>query len=373
MHDLDSPKHSGHRHDHDGHGHDHGDHEHGHLEHGQQGHNHSHSGHSHHGHHHHGHGHHGHSHAPNNRKGLLIALVITGGIMLLEFIGGLITDSLALLSDSGHMLSDTAALLLSLIAFGLSRRPSTPRLSFGLRRFEIMAALVNGAALFVIAGIIVWEACQRFADPPEVASGAMTIIAVIGLLANLMSAWFLMRQGDVKDNINMKSAYLHVLGDALGSVGAIAAGILMSLFSWYWADPVISIIVALLILKGAWGVLRSTFHILLEGTPESIDSGEVKEALGRIEGVLDVHDLHIWTITSELNSLSCHLLIADDRNHQDILQQAVTMLKERFRLSHSTIQVENSQLNHGELHCSSGDAPRSATVTRPVPEGGPAR
>ncbi|WP_230986503.1 cation diffusion facilitator family transporter [Cohnella fermenti] len=271
--------------------------------------------------------------------------------MLLEFVGGLVTDSLALLSDSGHMLSDTAALFLSLIALSLSRRPSTPRLSFGLRRFEIMAALANGAALFVIAAIIVWEACRRFADPPEVASGTMTLIAVVGLLANLLSAWFLMRQGDVKNNINVKSAYLHVLGDALGSVGAIAAGILMSLFSWYWADPVISIIVALLILRGAWGVLRSTFHILLEGTPESVDAGAVRAALGRIDGVLDVHDLHIWTITSELNSLSCHLLIADDRDHQDILQQAVTLLEERFHLGHSTIQVENSRLRHGELHC----------------------
>lgn len=354
-----------------GHGHNH-DLDHKHDHHHDHPHSHANQSHDHHDHHHgHGHGHGHHSHAPNNKKGLLIALLITGGIMVLEFVGGLVTNSLALLSDSGHMLSDTASLLLSLVALGLARRPSTPKLSFGFRRFEIMAALINGAALFVVAGIIVWEAIQRFANPPEIASGAMMAIASVGLLANLVSAWFLIRQSDVKGNLNVKSAYLHVLGDALGSVGAIGAGLLMSLFSWYWADPAISILVALLILRGAWGVLKSTFHILLEGTPDSIDAGEVREALSRIDGIRDVHDLHIWTITSELNSVSCHLLIEDDRSHQEILQQAVTLLRDRFNLRHATIQVENSRLDHGELHCPSSESAPPAAGR--VPEGSPAR
>ncbi|MCC3356014.1 cation diffusion facilitator family transporter [Bacillus sp. REN16] len=307
-------------------------------------------------HHHHGHDHHGHHHhhhfdevREGNKKGLLIALIITTGIMLLEFFGGLFTNSLALLSDSGHMLSDASSLLLSLVAFWFATRPASPKKTYGFYRFEILAALFNAVTLFIIAGFIVYEAVQRFFEPPTVASGTMMIIAGIGLLANLLSAWSLISKGDVKNNVNLRSAYLHVLGDALGSVGAIVAGLLMLLFEWYIADPIISVVVAILILKSAWGVLTHSIHILMEGTPITINQKEVKATLEEIDGVLDVHDLHIWTITSGMDSLTCHILIKDDHDSQEILQQAIDKIRDKFKIEHTTIQIEKSAIEHGEM------------------------
>ena len=310
----------GHHHHH-GHSHDHHDHNHGHFEEAREG----------------------------NKKGLLVALIITAGIMFLEFFGGLITNSLALLSDSGHMLSDTSSLLLSLIAIWFASRPPSPNKSYGYYRFEILAALFNGISLFIIAGFIVWEAIGRFSEPPTVASGAMMLIASIGLFANLISAWSLMRKGDVKNNVNLRSAYLHILGDALGSVGAIVAGILMLLFDWYIADPIISVVVALLILKSAWSVIKHSVHILMEGTPLTINQTEIKAVLEEIDGVIDVHDLHIWTITSGLDSLSCHMLIEDDKNSHTILQEAINIIRNTLKIEHTTIQIENSLITHNEL------------------------
>ncbi len=314
------------------------------------GHHHHHHGHDHHDHHGHSHSHHHFEEArEGNKKGLMIALLITTGIMLLEFFGGLLTNSLALLSDSGHMLSDASALFLSLIAIGFASRPASAYKSYGFYRFEILAALFNGVTLFVIAGFIVWEAYGRFFEPPTVASGYMMLIASIGLIANIISAWSLMRKGDVKNNVNLRSAYLHIIGDALGSVGAIVAGILMLVFNWYIADPIISVLVAFLILKSGWGVIKHSVHILMEGTPLTIDQQEVKTVLEKIDGVIDVHDLHIWTITSGLDSLSCHLLIKDDKNSQEILQVAINTIKDQFKIEHTTIQIENSQIAHNEL------------------------
>lgn len=303
----------------------------------------------HHHNHQHGHDHSHHDHARSgNKKGLAIALVITLGIMILEFVGGLLTNSLALLSDSGHMLSDASALLLSLVALWFAARPSSPNKTYGFYRFEILAALLNGVALFVIAGFIVWEAIQRFDDPPAVASGSMMLIASIGLLANLLSAWFLMRMGDVKNNVNLRSAYLHVIGDALGSVGAIVAGILMIAFGWYIADPMISILVSILILKSAWRIIQNTVHILMEGAPAAINPDEVTKSLLSIPGVTAIHDLHIWTITSNFDSLSAHLVVKDDVTGYEILQQAIDLLESRFHIEHSTIQIENSAITHKE-------------------------
>lgn len=296
--------------------------------------------------HDHDHGHH-HSHArEGNKKGLAIAFVITAGIMLLEFFGGLLTNSLALLADSGHMLSDAGSLALSLVAIWFAARAASPKKTYGYYRFEILAALFNGGTLFVIAGMIVYHAYGRFFEPQTVASGSMIIIAFIGLAANLLSAWFLISKGDVKDNVNLRSAYLHVLGDALGSVGAIIAGIVMYFFDWYVADPIISVVVALLILKGAWGIIKQTIHILMEGTPITIDQQEVKQTLEAIEGVINVHDLHVWTITSGLDSLTCHLLIEDNQDEQRILQQAIQQIEKQFKIMHTTIQIEKSDLQH---------------------------
>ncbi|AYC30835.1 cation diffusion facilitator family transporter [Paenisporosarcina cavernae] len=296
--------------------------------------------------HDHSHNHHFHEKREGNRKGLIIALLITAGIMVLEFFGGLFTNSLALLADSGHMLSDVASLALSLLAVWFASRPASKNKTYGYYRFEILAALFNGVTLFVIAGFIIYEAIGRFMEPPTVASGTMMIIAAIGLFANIMSAWSLTRTADVKDNVNLKSAYLHILGDALGSIGAIIAGVLMLLLDWYIADPIISVIVALLILKSAWGVLTQSVHILMEGTPPTMDKDELTEKLITIDGVKDVHDLHIWTITSGLDSLSCHMVIEDLADEQSILQKAIDLVKQEYKIEHTTIQVEKSNLQH---------------------------
>ncbi len=322
-------------HDHKSHDHNHGQHNHAH------GHSHSHA----HGHHHGDH----HSARSGSKKGILIALLITASIAVLEFFGGLITNSLALLSDSGHMLSDTSSLVLSLLAIWFAARPASARRSFGFYRIEILAALLNGITLFVIAGFIIWEAYGRFFDPPAVSSGPMMLIAFIGLAANLASAWALLKKGDVKGNINYRSAYLHVLGDALGSVGAIIGGIVMWAFGWYVFDPIVSVLVALLILKGAWGVISQSLHVLMEGVPDAIDRDLVKERLERINGVQDVHDLHIWSITSGMDSLSCHLIIGEQENQQRVLQEAISMLEEHFQITHVTIQIETPLIRHSAL------------------------
>ncbi|PID03717.1 cation transporter [Sporosarcina sp. P2] len=285
-----------------------------------------------------------------NKRGLIIALSITTIIMILEFFGGLFTNSLALLSDSGHMLSDASSMALSLMAIWFASRPPSSNKTYGYYRFEILAALFNGVTLFVIAGFIVKEAIQRFNDPPTVASGTMIIIAFIGLAANLLSAVTLLKKADVKENINLKSAYIHIIGDALGSVGAILAGLLMLLFDWYIADPIISMVVALLILKSAWSVLKQSIHILMEGSPLMINKKEVLALLENIKGVENVHDLHIWTITSGLDSLTCHILIGEESDEQVILQKAINLILDNYKIEHTTIQIEKSNLQHQELN-----------------------
>ena len=284
-----------------------------------------------------------------NKRGLIIALSITTIIMFLEFFGGLFTNSLALLSDSGHMLSDASSMALSLVAIWFASKPPSSNKTYGYYRFEILAALFNGVTLFVIAGFIVKEAIQRFNDPPTVASGTMMIIASIGLAANLLSAMTLLKKADVKGNINLKSAYLHIIGDALGSVGAILAGLLMLLFDWYIADPIISVIVALLILKSAWGVVKQSIHVLMEGSPLMINNEEVLALLMSIEGVKNIHDLHIWTITSGLDSFSCHILIDEETDEQVVLQHAINLIRENYKIEHTTIQIEKLNLQHQEL------------------------
>lgn len=306
--------------------------------------------------------HHGHSHNHNhgvecaqpgqreqNRKGLLISLSVTFGIMLLEFFGGLLTNSLALLSDSGHMLSDTGSLALSLGAMYFAVKPPSEHKSYGFYRLEILAALFNGLTLVLIAGFVIWEAYGRFLLPPAVHSESMMLIAAIGLGANLISAWALMH-GDVHGNTNMRSAYLHVIGDAVGSVGAIIAGLLMYFFSWYIADPIISVLVAILILRSAWGLIDQTVHILMEGTPTALDFCQIRDAITELPGVISVHDLHIWTITSGMDAFSCHLVINFTADNQQVLQAAIALLAERFAINHVTIQIETPDLKHMELN-----------------------
>lgn len=296
----------------------------------------------HHGHSHaHAHGHgHGHSHGSGNKKALLMSFIIIFTYMVVEVIGGLVTNSLALLSDAGHMLSDAAALGLSYFAIRLGERKSTGKNTFGFKRFEIIAAALNGITLVLISVYIFFEAYQRFSRPPEVQSLGMMTIAIIGLIVNIVAAWILMR-ADKDDNLNVRSAFLHVLGDMLGSVGAIVAALLIYFFGWGIADPIASVIVAVLILISGWRVMKDSFHILMEGAPIQIDSEKLKAAISNIPNVKEIHDLHIWSITSGMQMLSSHIIIDASGNHDEVLHRTQTVLHDEFGIDHSTLQIES--------------------------------
>lgn len=294
----------------------------------------------------HQHGHsHGHSHSHShtgNKKALLSVFILITIFMVVEIIGGLITNSLALLSDAGHMLSDAASLGLSYFALRLGEKKGSMNKTYGYKRFEIIAASLNGLTLVVVSVYIFYEAFHRFFAPPQVQSKGMLIISIIGLLVNIIAAWILMK-GDKDENLNVKSAFLHVLGDLLGSVGAIAAALLILFFGWELADPIASIIVAALIIVSGWRVLKESFQVLMEGVPEQIDLQEIKEVLCKVPMVLSVHDLHVWTITSGYPVLTCHLTISDNGVHDEILKQSQQVLHDQFSIEHSTIQVEKSE------------------------------
>jgi cobalt-zinc-cadmium efflux system protein len=292
------------------------------------------------GHHHHGHSH-DHSHT-GNKKALMSSFILITAFMIVEVMGGLLTNSLALLSDAGHMLSDAASLGLSFFAIKLGEREVSRNKTFGYKRFEIIAAGLNGITLVVVSIFIFYEAFQRFFAPPEVQSQGMLIISTIGLVVNIIAAWLLMK-GDKDENLNVRSAFLHVLGDLLGSVGAIAAALLILFFDWRMADPIASVIVGFLIIISGWRVIKESFHILMEGAPDQIDMLQVKEALCGLPMVKEVHDLHIWTITSGYPVLSCHITIFDQAVHDDILLQSQKILHDQFDIEHSTIQVEKEQ------------------------------
>ena len=312
-------------------------------------------------HHEHAHGHdHGHGiggKREGNTSALRWAFGITTLILVAEAVGGWLTNSLALLSDAGHMLSDAASLGLSLLAIHFAQKPASASKSYGYRRLEILAALANGVALFVIAVAISWEAAHRLFAPPPVASLPMMGIAGIGLAANLASAWVLLRQGDVKDNLNLRSAYLHVLGDALGSVGAIVAGALMFLFGWNIADPIVSVMVALLILRGAWGVVSQSLHILMEGAPAGANVEAIVASLASIKGVCNVHDVHVWTVTSGYDVFSGHIVVCRGTNISCVVREGATILEKEFGIRHSTLQVLEEDVDCRNLGCRGGECP----------------
>lgn len=296
--------------------------------------------------HHHGHSHH---HQSNNKKALFWAFILIATYMVVEVIGGLMTNSLALLSDAGHMLSDAAALGLSLIAIRIGEKIATEKKTFGFKRFEIIAAAINGATLIIISIVIFYEAIERFIHPPEVQSLGMLTIAVIGLLVNILAAWILMR-GDKDDNLNVRSAFLHVLGDMLGSVGAIVAALVIYFLGWGIADPIASVIVAALILFSGWRVTKDALHVLMEGSPEHLNLEELKAKLLSITTVQSVHDLHVWSITSGVPMLSCHLAISGEGRHDQVLRHAQTLLHDEFGIDHSTIQVESENAGCPSKH-----------------------
>lgn len=293
--------------------------------------------------HNHSHGGHSHSYAAN-RKALTFSFVLIAVYMIVEFIGGFLTNSLALLSDAGHMLSDAAALGLSLSALIFGAKAATPSKTYGFKRFEILAALLNGLVLIVIAVFIFKEAIERLSSPPDVIGEGMMVISFIGLVVNILVAWILHSQASAKDNLNVRSAFLHVIGDLLGSVGAIIAALLIIFFDWYIADPIASMIVSVLVLYSGWNVLKESVNILMEAKPANIDSEKVIAALRSIEGVEDVHDLHIWMITSDYSAMTVHLRTALGVDRDVVLEESKRKISADFGIQHVTIQIEGREL-----------------------------
>ncbi|WP_046175540.1 cation diffusion facilitator family transporter [Domibacillus indicus] len=282
---------------------------------------------------------HDHHHGSSNKSALKWAFFLVSGFMIVEVIGGILTNSLALLSDAGHMLSDAAALGLSYAAITFGQRAASSKKTYGYKRFEILAAFINGITLIAISAYIFFEAYQRLINPPEVASTGMLIISTIGLIVNIAAAFILMK-GDKDENLNVRSAFLHVLGDLLGSVGAILAALLILFFGWGAADTIASILVALLIMISGYRVTKDSIHILMEGVPSNIDAEKVKEKLLSVAEIQNVHDLHIWSITSDFPAISCHLVVKEGEDNQSVLAKAKKLLHDEFELHHVTIQIE---------------------------------
>lgn len=292
-----------------------------------------------------------HSHS-NHGSGLKYAIGITASILIVELVGGVWTNSLALLSDAAHVFTDVIALLLSWFAMRISLKPVTLTKTYGYHRSEILAALVNGVMLFAVSALILVEAYQRIQNPEHIKSLEMMVIAFAGLAANLLSAYYLRGSGT---NINLRAAMYHVLGDALASVGVIAGGILIWWTGWYVIDPVISVVICGIIVIGGIGLVRESVNILMEGTPAGMDLDEVAETISGIEGVIGVHDLHLWCISPEIPSLSVHVLVDDITcsSADAIRDQINDALVRRFGITHTTLQFECTECGRNTLLCMS--------------------
>ena len=291
------------------------------------------------------HGDHGHAHGAHDhgrgadRRALAIVFALTSTFMVAEVIGGLVTGSLALLADAGHMLSDALSLGIALFAVWLSGRPATPNRSFGYKRAEILAALFNGATLVAISIWIFVEAYRRFFEPPEILGGWMLAVAALGLVVNVAGAVILWRSGG--ESLNLQGALRHVLADVLGSVGAIAAALVILATGWWYADPIISVLIGLLVLASSWRLVRDSINILLEGTPPDIDAGEVGRSMAGIPGVAEVHDLHVWTITSGFPALAAHVLVGRDEDCHARRRDLEEVLAREYGIEHTTLQVDH--------------------------------
>jgi cobalt-zinc-cadmium efflux system protein len=276
--------------------------------------------------------------AARSRGRLLTTLGVTAAFLVVEVLGAVWTGSLALLADAGHMLTDVAGLALALFATWIAGRPPTPAKSYGYYRAEILAALVNALVLLAVAGAILVEAYRRLRAPPDVLGGPMLAIAVVGLAANLGCAWLL--HADAGRSLNVRGAYLHVLGDALSSVGVVVAAAVVVATGWTVADPLASGAIALIIVPRTWGLLRQAVNVLLEGTPTHLDVGEIEAAIRRAPGVRRVHDLHVWTLTSGREAMSAHVVVEDVGASDRLLRELHAVLHARFGIDHTTIQLE---------------------------------
>ncbi|WP_336858510.1 CDF family zinc efflux transporter CzrB [Staphylococcus hominis] len=296
--------------------------------------------------HHHNHTH-NHVHT-NNKKILTISFIIIGLFMIVEILGGFIANSLALLSDGLHMFSDTVSLGVALIAFIYAEKNATSTKTFGYKRFEVLAALFNGITLLIISGVIIIEAIRRFFNPIKVQSTEMFIISVIGLIVNIIVAIIMFKSGDTSHNLNMRGAFIHVLGDLLGSLGAIIASILIYVFNFTIADPIASILVSIIILKSAIGISRSSLNILMEGTPSDVNLDKIISTIINHNEIYNVHDYHVWTISNDMNALSCHAVVSETMSVQDCegLLKKIEHELLHLNIQHMTIQLETAQHDH---------------------------
>jgi len=291
---------------------------------------------------------HGHDHGPggdhihafgSSLRSLMIALVLNAAYTLVEVIAALFSGSLSLLADAGHNLSDVVALGVAAGAVLLARRPATPNRSFGFQRAEILAALVNAVSLIVIAIIVFVGAARRFADPPDIPGGWLIAVASIGLLVNVIGAVAVFRPGG--HDLNLKAAYIHLVGDALGSIGVIVTGIVIVTTGWRYADPLVGVLIGIFLVVSSWGVLRDSTMVLLEATPRGLDAELIGHAIAAQPGVVEVHDLHVWQITSGFPSLSAHVLVREGDDCHGIRRATEHMLRERFAITHTTLQVDH--------------------------------
>ena len=275
------------------------------------------------------------------------ALGISAVYFFAELTAGFLTNSLALLSDAGHMVTDVAALGLSLFAFRMARRPATLSSTYGFHRVEILAALFNGLMLWLIVGIILTAAYARLLDPPHVDSRGMLVVAILGLVINIASGAIL--YGAHHRNLNLRGSFLHVVSDAIGSVGAIAAGSIMLATGWYLADPLISIFIGALILYSSWSLVKDSLSVLMQAVPKGIDLEEVRQTIEAVAGVSKVHDLHIWAVTSDIFTLSAHAVVDNGGDFHAVLNGIEDTLRERFNIEHVTIQLETESREENEF------------------------
>jgi cobalt-zinc-cadmium efflux system protein len=278
---------------------------------------------------------------------LRAALIVTAVFLVVEVVGGFLSNSLALLADAGHMLTDVAALALSLFVAWFSRQPASPAKTYGYLRWEVLAAFLNGATLLLISVWIVWEAALRLRTPEPLGSGLMLVVAIAGLIVNVIAARMLHAHG--ASSLNVRAAYLHVLGDLLGSVGTVAAAVIIRWTGWLAADPIASILMAALILRGAWRLVRESVDVLLESSPSHISLGSVRAQLEAIPGVESVHDLHVWTVTSGLVAMSAHAIVRESDRHQHVLEHVHDAMR-LFGIDHVTVQLERREMYERERH-----------------------
>src|SRR5574341_1340531 len=283
-----------------------------------------------------------HTHTPTaaarSRGRLSATLVVTAAFFVVELAGALWTGSLALLADAAHMLTDVGGIALALFAIWIATRPPTPAKTYGYYRAEILAALVNALVLLVVAGGILWEAYRRILAPPGVLGGPMLAVAVVGLGANVGCAWLL--HADAASSLNVRGAYLHVLGDAVSSVGVMVAAAVVLWTGWTLADPLAGVAIALVIVPRTWGLLRQAVNVLLEGTPPHLDTGEIEAAMREVSGVRRVHDLHVWALTSGREAMSAHVVVEDVGESDRLLRELHEVLHARFGIEHTTLQIE---------------------------------